>query len=130
LAKKIAISIVDDDESVREGLVNLMQSLGYVAEAFESGPSFLASDRRHHTDCLIADMHMPRMTGLELVEQLAKPGPSIPTIMITARRDEAVRARALAAGVLCYLPKPFAEEDLLRCIGAALDRKTTGDVGQ
>jgi FixJ family two-component response regulator len=130
LAKKIAISIVDDDESVREGLVNLMQSHGYIAEAFESGAGFLASDRRHHTDCLIADMHMPRMTGLELVERLAKPGPPIPTIMITARRDEAVRARALEAGVLCYLPKPFAEEDLLRCISAALDQKTAGDVGQ
>jgi FixJ family two-component response regulator len=130
LAKEIAISIVDDDESVREGLVNLMQSHGYIAEGFESGASFLESDRRHHTDCLIADMHMPRMTGLELFERLARPGPSIPTIMITARRDEAVRARALAAGVLCYLPKPFAEEDLLKCIGAALNRHIAGDVAQ
>ena len=122
MPQQIAISIVDDDESVREGLVNLMQSHGYVAEAFESGASFLASERRHHTDCLVADMHMPRMTGLDLVERLATCGPPIPAILITARHDEAVLARALKAGVLCYLPKPFDEYALMRCIAAALGR--------
>jgi FixJ family two-component response regulator len=120
LPEQVSISIVDDDGSVREGLVSLMQSHGYLAEAFESGAGFLASDRRHRTDCLIADMHMPGMTGLELVEQLAAAGAAIPTILITARHDEGVRLRALQAGVLCYLTKPFKEDELLRCIRSAL----------
>jgi FixJ family two-component response regulator len=120
LPEQVSISIVDDDGSVREGLVSLMQSHGYLAEAFESGADFLASDYRRRTDCLIADMHMPGMTGLELVEHLAGSAAALPTILITARRDEAVRERALQAGVLCYLPKPFREDDLLDCIRSAL----------
>jgi FixJ family two-component response regulator len=126
LPEKIAISIVDDDESVREGLVSLMQSHGYIVEAFESAERFLSSERRYHTHCLIADMHMPGMTGLELVDRLAASSPSIPTILITARRDESVRARALRAGVVCYLPKPFDEDDLIQCIRSAVGRRDRG----
>jgi FixJ family two-component response regulator len=123
LPERIAISIVDDDESVREAMVGLMQSHGYAAEAFDSGASFLNSDRRHRTDCLIADVQMPGMTGLELGARLAASGHSIPTILITARPDDRVRAQALQAGVLCYLIKPFKEDDLLRCIHAAARRR-------
>jgi FixJ family two-component response regulator len=126
LLEKIAISIVDDDESVREGLVSLMQSHGYAAEAFDSASAFLNADRGRSTDCLIADMHMPGMTGLELVDRLAASGQSVPTILITARHDERVRERALKAGVHCYLPKPFKEESLLRCIHAALAARDDG----
>jgi FixJ family two-component response regulator len=120
LAEKIVISIVDDDESVREGLVGLMQSHGYCAESFESGASFLDSNGAGRTDCLIVDMHMPGMTGLELIGRLAAAGTSVPTILVTARRDESVRARAALAGVTCYLTKPFEEDRLLGCIHAAL----------
>jgi FixJ family two-component response regulator len=120
LSEQIEISVVDDDASVREGLVSLMQSHGYITEAFQSGADFLASRRQPR--CLIVDMHMPGMTGLELGERLASAGRSIPTILITARPDEGVRARALQAGVLCYLTKPFSEDQLLECIGEALGR--------
>ncbi len=120
MPEKIVISIVDDDESVREGLVGLMQSHGYCAESFDSGASFLASKSAKRTDCLIVDMHMPGMTGLELIGRLAAAGKSVPSILITARRDESVRARAAQAGVTCYLTKPFKEDRLLGCIHAAL----------
>jgi FixJ family two-component response regulator len=126
LPDQVAISIVDDDESVREGLVGLIQSHGYAAEAFESGASFLGSERLGRTDCLITDMHMPGMTGLELVSRLAASGASAPTILITARHDLGVRQRALDAGVLCYLAKPFKENDLLECIRSALKRRGPG----
>jgi FixJ family two-component response regulator len=118
LAKIIKISIVDDDESVREALVGLMKSHGYAAEAYESGARFLAANLA--PDCLIADMHMPGMTGLELHGRLIAAGMSTPTILITARRDEDVRKRALAEGISCYLTKPFKEEHLLGCILSAL----------
>jgi FixJ family two-component response regulator len=120
LPDEVAISIADDYESVREGLVGLMQSHGYAAQAFESGASFLGSERLGRTDCLITDMHMPGMTGLELVGRLAASGALAPTILITARHDLGVRQRALDAGVLCYLAKPFREDDLLKCIHSAL----------
>ncbi len=109
-----------------------MQSHGYIADAFESGASFLASERRHLTDCLVADMHMPGMTGLDLVERLATSGAPIPTILITARHEDALHTRALSAGVLCYLTKPFAEEMLMRCIGSALEHRGSGrrDLGR
>ncbi len=126
MPEQFAISIVDDDESVREGLVGLMQSHGYIAEAFESGASFLSSDRPRHTDCLIADIHMPGMTGFELDDRLTASGRLIPTILITARHDENLRARALNAGIHCYLTKPFSEDELLECIRSALGG---GDAG-
>jgi FixJ family two-component response regulator len=126
LPEKILISIVDDDESVREALVSLMQSHGYAAEAFESGATFLNSTQVQTTGCLIADMHMPGMTGLELLSRLVAAGLPTPTILITARHDESVRVRALRDGVACYLPKPFAEDELLRCIRSALATRDPG----
>jgi FixJ family two-component response regulator len=125
LSAKFIISIVDDDESVREALVGLMQSHGYGAQAFESSALFLASGSR--PNCLIADMHMPEMTGLDLCCHLTASGDAIPTILITARHDESLRERALKAGVLCYLTKPFKEESLLKCIRSVLmDTDTEG----
>jgi FixJ family two-component response regulator len=121
LPEKTMISIVDDDESVREAMTGLMKSLGFSAQAFHSPESFLSSDSRHATACLIADVQMPGMTGLELHGRLVASGKPIPTILITAYPDDNVRARALRAGVIGYLTKPFNEDDLLGCIRSALD---------
>jgi FixJ family two-component response regulator len=113
---KPLVSVVDDDESMREAMRGLMKSLGYTAEAFASAEEFLSSRQVPGTFCLIADVHMPRMTGLELHRHLMASGKTIPTILITAYPDDSVRERALGEGVVCYLTKPFEENDLLACI--------------
>src|SRR5271156_5463492 len=122
LPKNALISIVDDDESVREALKGLMRSLGFTIEAFPSALDFLASPRIHDTSCLIADVHMPLMSGVELHGRLVETGHAIPTILITAYPDETVRARVLNEGVICSLSKPFDEDDLLACVRSALER--------
>ncbi|MDB5480129.1 MAG: response regulator [Caulobacteraceae bacterium] len=122
MRKQILISIVDDDWFVREAMARLIKSHGYLAETFESAAALLGSDRRARTDCLIADVQMPEMTGLELHSQLIAAGEAIPTILITAHPDESSRVRALGAGVLCYLAKPFSEDDLLSCVRRAVER--------
>jgi FixJ family two-component response regulator len=114
------ISIVDDDDSVREALMSLMRSLGLVSEAYRCAEDFLQSGSPARTACLIADVRMPGMTGIELHRRLVASGHPIPTILITAHQDEKSRAHALQAGVLGYLSKPFDEGDLLRCIRAAI----------
>jgi FixJ family two-component response regulator len=116
------ISIVDDNESVREAMTGLMRSVGFSAQAFQSAEGFLRSSRLDRTACLVTDMQMPGMTGLELHRRLVASGKPIPTILITAYPDESVRARAQEAGVICYLTKPFNEDDLLSCIRQALER--------
>ena len=123
MLQKALISIVDDDESVREAMQGLMKSLGFAVEAFGSAEEFLASDTRNHAACLITDMQMHGLTGLGLHDRLVASGRPVPTIMITAYPDERVRARALQAGVVCYLVKPFNESDLLACIHSVLDRR-------
>ena len=119
---KPLISIVDDDESMREAIKGLMRSLGYRVEAVASAPEFLSSPHVRRTSCLIADMQMPGMTGLELHQRLSISGKPIPTILITAYPDDGVRERALSAGVVGYLSKPFEEDDLLACVRSALTR--------
>jgi FixJ family two-component response regulator len=121
LPDRITISIVDDDESVREGMVSLMKSHGYYARSFDSAENFLNSTFRRKTDCLITDMHMPGMTGLELIAAMSADNNSVPSILISARFDEVVRARARQIGAFCYLRKPFSEDELLSCIKTALD---------
>jgi FixJ family two-component response regulator len=118
---KPLISVVDDDESMREAMRGLMKSLGYTAEAFASAEEFLNSRQVPRTSCLIADVHMPGMTGLELHHHLVASGKTIPTILITAYPDDGVRQRALGDGVVCYLSKPFDENDLLACIRSSLN---------
>ena len=115
------IAIVDDDRSVREALTSLVRSLGYVAIAFECAEDLLRSKRRRRVSCLIADVQMPGMTGPELHNRLVGSGEPIPTILITAFPDERARERALQAGVICYLAKPFSEDDLLACIRSTLE---------
>jgi FixJ family two-component response regulator len=118
---KPLISIVDDDESMREAIRGLMKSLGYTAEAFASAEEFLNSRNVGSTSCLIADVQMPGMTGLELHRHLVAAGQTIPTILITAYPDDSGRVRALADGIVCYLSKPFDENDLLTGIRSSLN---------
>ena len=117
---KSLISVVDDDESMREAVRVLMKSLGFTAETFASAEEFLNSRQLPRTCCLITDVQMPGMTGLELHRHLVALGKTIPTILITAYPDDTVRERALGDGVVCYLSKPFDESDLLAGIRAAL----------
>jgi FixJ family two-component response regulator len=117
------ISVVDDDESVRESLSGLIRSVGFGVMVFASAEEFLTSDRLSDTDCLILDVRMPGMNGLELHRQLATNHFAIPVIFITAHGDEEARARALNGGAVEYLLKPFSEEALLRAIDAALKSK-------
>jgi FixJ family two-component response regulator len=117
---KPLISVVDDDESMREAVRALMKSLGYTAQAFASAEEFLNSCEDVRTSCLIADVQMPGMTGIELHRHLVASGKSIPTILITAYPAESARERALADGVVGYLSKPFDEDDLLACIRSSL----------
>jgi FixJ family two-component response regulator len=119
------ISIIDDDESVREGTMDLFKSMGFITVTFPCAADFLSSDRLHETSCLIADVQMPGMTGFELHNRLVESGNIIPTILITAYPDDGDRARALQAGVICYMVKPFKYNDLLECIGLALERDAT-----
>ena len=116
------IAIVDDDASAREGLTNLMSSLGYAARPYASGDEFMRSAERERTACLITDVHMPEMTGLQLYRRLIKAGERIPTIFVTAYPDEAARKDAAEAGADCYLTKPFREDELLACVRSALKR--------
>ncbi|PZV34927.1 response regulator [Mesorhizobium kowhaii] len=114
------VSVVDDDQFFRESMTRLMRSLGYDVAAFSSAANFLASPRLGETACLIADINMPVMTGLELHEHLIEAGHAIPTILVTAYPDDLDKARAINDGVVCYLRKPFDERHLIRYLREAL----------
>jgi FixJ family two-component response regulator len=120
------VSIVDDDHSVRDGLVDLVKSMGFEAETFERGEHFLQSKDVDRTNCLITDMRMDGMSGLELHEHLVESGRRIPTIVITAFPKDRDRQRALRSGVLCYLAKPFDEQQLIDCITSVLGAGASG----
>ena len=120
LSNELTISIVDDDRAFRESLRRLLKSFGYAVETFPSAVEFLASAHIAETKCLIADINMPEITGVELHKRLIESGHAIPTILITAYPDEATRSRALNDGVLCYLQKPFDEDDLMSGLRSAL----------
>jgi FixJ family two-component response regulator len=114
------ISIVDDDESVRETTRGLVRSLGYVAATFESAEDFLGSGRVHDTACLISDVQMPGMSGIELQSRLIAEGNRLPVIFITAFPEARARTQALLAGALGFLSKPFNEQKLIDCLELAL----------
>ncbi len=120
MMKKQLVSIVEDDRFFRESMRRLMRSLGYTVEAFPSAADFLASPRLSETACLIADVQMPAMTGVELYRSLVDAGHAIPTILVTAYPNDVDRARALDDGVACYLRKPVDEQHLILCLRAAL----------
>jgi FixJ family two-component response regulator len=121
--------IVDDDDSIRKAVRRLMKSFGFAVETFASAEEFLGSDRLAKTSCLILDVHMPGMSGLQLQERLVAGDCAIPIVFITAFNDGRARAQALDAGAIGYLIKPFADEELLNCIHTAL-KFPAGDVLQ
>jgi len=118
--KKALVSIVEDDQLFRESMRRLMRSLGYMVDVFSSAAEFLACPSLGETACLIADVHMPAMTGLELHRHLIGVGHPIPTILVTAYPNDVDRTRALNDGVVCYLRKPIDEQNLLRCLRTVL----------
>ena len=120
MQKAFLVSIVEDDQFFRESMRRLMRSLGYKVEVFPSPADFLASHRLVETNCLIADVQMPGMTGVALYRHLIDTGRVVPTILITAYPDDADRSRMLDEGVVGYLPKPVDETRLLQCLRAAL----------
>lgn len=122
LSSMALISIIDDDEDFRVAITDLIEVKGFKVEAFASAVDFLAHPNVCHTSCLIADVHMPRMTGIELHSYLVGSGRDIPTVLITAFPDDSARVRALGQGVVCYLSKPVDEETLFKCVGLALQR--------
>jgi len=114
------VSIVDDDESIRDAEGSLLRSAGFTVEAFASAEDFLNSTHRHHTACLVLDLRMPGMNGLELQQRLAAARSQIPIIFVSADADEEARARAFQAGAIDFLEKPFREEALLQAVQVAL----------
>ena len=114
------VSVVDDDESVRESLPDLLNEFGFAARAFSSAEAFLSSDCVDKTRCLILDVMMPGMTGLDLQQELKRRGQEIPVVFITARKDEALRARAFKQGAVKFLNKPFSDTALLDALNVAL----------
>jgi FixJ family two-component response regulator len=124
MSDRTLISIVDDDPPFRESMRKLVMLLGYTVEAFSSAADFLASHRLPETACLITDVQMPGMTGVELHGRLIKLGYTIPTILVTAFPDEVIRDQVLKAGVVCYLSKPVDDGHLERCLRSALQPGT------
>jgi FixJ family two-component response regulator len=120
VTKTPLISVVDDDDSVRESLRALLRSVRFAVDVFASAEEFLSSSRVPETDCLILDVRMPGMGGLELQRRLVGSHPSVPVIFITAHGDEDLRSRALKGGAVDYLLKPFSEEALLSAVKTAL----------
>lgn len=114
------VAIVDDDKSIRVAVSNLLQSAGWSTAAFDDARSFLGSAHRQRAACIVADVRMPGITGFEMHEELVASGQGIPTVLITAYPDDSVRARAREAGIVCCLSKPFAPDELLDCVRAAL----------
>jgi FixJ family two-component response regulator len=122
------VAIVDDDESIRDTTKDLLESAGFSAAVFARAASLLKSRRLSQVSCLIADMRMPKMTGLELHQHLVASNRAIPTILMTAYPDARAQAqaRAIRANVVCYLVKPFAADELLACVRCALRRHDAG----
>ena len=119
-ALRSLVSVVDDDESVRESLPDLLKTCGFMVQAFSSAEEFLASELVGQTKCLILDIAMPGMTGPDLQQELRRRRQEIPIVYITARKDEAVRPRMLEQGAVECLFKPFSETALLEAINTAL----------
>jgi FixJ family two-component response regulator len=117
------VSVIDDDASVRAATNNLLSSHGYLVHTFASAEEFLQSARPEDSSCVIADVQMPAMSGLDLLNHMRAQGYTPPFIFITAFPEESVRARALKAGAICFLAKPFAGPVLINCVEAAVNRR-------
>ena len=121
--KRSLLSVVDDDEMLRESLPELLREFGFAARAFSSGQEFLSSNYVDETRCLILDVTMPEMSGLDLQQELKRRGQAIPIIFISGQKDEDVRKQAFRQGAVKFLHKPFSDSDLLEAVNAALDGK-------
>jgi FixJ family two-component response regulator len=116
------ISLVDDDASLRRSFRNLLMSVGFRVEAFASAEAFLASPQSERSACLVLDLRMPGMSGLELLRHLAATGSRVPTIVLTAHGDDAARQQSLEAGAVAFLGKPFHSEVLIHAIRTVVNR--------
>jgi FixJ family two-component response regulator len=117
------ISVVDDDDSMRRSVRNLLASLGFRVEMFESAEAFVASSQRRNTGCLVLDLRMPGMNGEELLHYLAKGGDPIPTVILSGHADTLTRERLRPLGVLAILCKPFNSDLLLKAVRTAFGKK-------
>jgi FixJ family two-component response regulator len=120
------ISVIDDDASVRAATDNLLSSHGYLVHTFASAEDFLQSTHLNHSSCVVADVQMPGMSGLELLTHMRAQGYNVPLIFITAFPEESVRDRALKAGAVGFLAKPFAAPALINCVETALTERRGG----
>jgi FixJ family two-component response regulator len=118
--ERLLVSVVDDDESVRESLPDLLQEFGFASRAFSSAEAFLSSDCVNETKCLVLDVSMPGMAGPDLHRELRRRGKNIPVIFMTAKKNETVRTAVLEQGAVECLFKPFSEKALLDALNAAL----------
>ena len=125
MATPHVISIIDDDPSFRGAIANLIRSLGHSVAAFDSAEEFLRSDRVSDTDCLISDIRMPGISGIELQRDLLGKGYRLPIIFVTANPTEKARKQALAAGAIGFLNKPFSEDTLIAFLDQALEGRRT-----
>src|SRR5476649_1760378 len=119
VSRELLISVVDDDDSFRTALIELLRSLGYGVRGFTSAEEFIAGDGEAWCDCIITDIQMPGMSGFDLKRLLAARGSEKPVIMITARVEKSLEARAAASGAVCLLTKPFEMDSLLDCLARA-----------
>jgi FixJ family two-component response regulator len=122
-SERLLLSVIDDDEMLRESLPELLREFGFAARAFSSGQEFLSSNYVDETRCLILDVAMPEMSGLDLQQELKRRGQAIPIIFISGQKDEDVRKQAFRQGAVKFLYKPFSDSDLLEAVNAALDGK-------
>jgi FixJ family two-component response regulator len=127
MAESPLIAVVDDDAAIRDAIQSLLRSVGFRAAVFASAEEFLQATPPPAPACMIVDVRMPRMSGLELQQRLAAAHRALPTIFITAHGDAETRARALRAGAVAFLDKPFSDEVLLRAIQAALPSAGGGE---
>ena len=127
MPEALMVAVVEDDWFFRDSMRSLMKSLGYAVAGFSSAADFLASPHLIETGCLIADVQMPAMTGVELYRHLIDMGHAIPTILLTAHPNDTDRARALNDGVVCYLRKPVDDDALTRCLRTVLSRAELRD---
>jgi FixJ family two-component response regulator len=122
--RDLEIAVVDDDQSFRIALVESLSSLGFEADGYACAEDYIETMGSKSFHCIVTDIHMPGMSGLELMKHLATRGSIIPVVLITARPDKNLEAKAVAAGAACLLRKPFEIDDLIECIeGAVIDQR-------
>jgi FixJ family two-component response regulator len=118
--RDLEIAVVDDDGSFRIALVESLSSLGYRSEGYASGEDYIGAVGDKSFDCIVTDIHMPGISGLDLMKHLSAGGSKIPVVLITARSDANLKTRAAVAGAACLLRKPFEINELVKCIEGAL----------